>query len=112
MSPSNFHPKFAILEKPWFLLASVNGPQKGDFDCFHTTEICVFWNLIVNAHLQLNFKIRKKHRVYAKTRREMRFEMRISNDGAEVFYRYDSRKSRNEVCVNDLTSESCFGGRS
>jgi len=57
------------------------GNYHGLLDCCHTTAICVFWNLIVNAHFELIFKIRKKHRVYAKTRCKMYFEMRISNDG-------------------------------
>ena len=38
--------------------------------------------------------------------------MRISNHGTEMFSSYDSRKSRNEICVShDLTSDIViFGG--
>ena len=41
-----------------------------DIDCFHTTAKCVFWILIQDAHFELKFKIRKKDRVYAKSRRK------------------------------------------
>ena len=37
--------------------------------------------------------------MYAKSHRKTSFEMRISNHGTEVFSSYDSRKSRNEICV-------------
>ena len=41
-----------------------------NLDCFHTTAKCVFWILIRDAHFELKFKIRKKDRVYAKSRRK------------------------------------------
>ena len=52
------------------------------------------------------------NRVYAKSRGDALFEMRISNHGPEVFSSYASRKSRREITMNALTSKSCFWGRS
>ena len=60
---------------------------RGPIDCFHTTAK-LFWILIRDAHFELKFKIRKKDRVYAKSRRKTLFEMRISNHGTEVFSSY------------------------
>ena len=78
------------------------------FDCFHMTAKCVIWILIQNAHFELKFD-----RVYAKLHRDASFEMRISNDGPEVFSSYPIHKSHSENHrMNALTSKLWFGRRS
>ena len=56
-------------------------------------------NLIRNVHFELKFERRYLDRVYAKLHRDASFEMRISNDGPELFSSYASRKSHSEITV-------------
>ena len=59
-----------------------------------------------NLNFYLKLRILNDHskddildRVYAKLHRDASFEMRISNDGPEVFSSYASHKSRSEITV-------------
>ena len=53
---------------------------------------CAFWIIIRKTYCILDC-------VYAKLHHDASFEMRISNDGPEVFSSYASRKSRSEITV-------------
>ena len=86
-------------------------------DCFHTTAKCVFWIVIRDANLELKFEIRYLWTVCSAKSLSRFVILRCASQitVTEVyFFSYDSRTFitavHNQMCLNDLTSKSCFMG--
>ena len=83
------------------------------YDCFHTMAKCAFWILIRNAHFELKFERRYfRPCVCQITSRNVIWNAHLKSRSRGVFQLRFSQITQQNLCMNDLTSKSCFGGRS